>query len=148
MRLVAYRVGAAAWVFTGVVHDILEFALSGDADVEAAMQASTIEMGPISLQQALLARGVSLAMGAAMIVVGVLLWMIGDLLRDAPESLSRFVTAALAGSVAVLALSVAYVPGPPLVTFTVATAAFSVALVRARRAMRADRSSAGEFTSR
>ncbi len=127
MMLRAFRVGAAAWVFTGVLHDVLELALARDPGVEAALrEASSIEIGALSLKPALLTSGVSLAMGVAMILVGVLLWMLGDLLRDAPEKLARFAIVALVGSAAVLVLAVLHLLGPPILTFTVATIAFAV----------------------
>ena len=132
MTLRAFRVGAAAWVFTGVLHDVLELVLTRDPGVEAAMRkASVVQIGPLTLEPTLLTSGVSLAMGAAMILVGILLWMIGDLLHDEPGRLARFAAVALVGSVAVLLLAVLHLLGPPLITFTVASIAFAVAVVRA-----------------
>lgn len=128
MRLTAFRVGAAAWMFTGVVHNILEFVLPGEPELTAAMRASVIEVGPFMLNADSLNRGVSLAMGFAMIVVGVLLWMIARAFQTEPNRARSFGVVALIGSVVVLILAVVLIPGPPLVTFTVATVAFIVAL--------------------
>lgn len=50
MHLTAFGVGAAAWMFTGAVHDVLESVLPGDPELNAAMRASHIQVGPISLQ--------------------------------------------------------------------------------------------------
>ncbi|MBZ2198549.1 LIC_13387 family protein [Occultella gossypii] len=132
MRWTAFRVGAIAWVFTGVAHDILEFVLPVDPELTAAMRASNIQVGPATLNAELLNRGVSLAMGLTMIVVGVLLWMIADLVRSGPERGLRFGVVALVSSAALLAVAVVLIPGPPLVTFTVATIAFAVALAPRR----------------
>jgi hypothetical protein len=128
MQLTAFRVGSAAWMFTGVAHDILEFVLPGDPELTAAMRASDIRVGPVSLNADLLSRGVSLSMGLAMIVVGVLLWMIARSFRTDPDRARSFGIVALVGSVLALGLAVVWVPGPPLVTFTVATIAFIIAL--------------------
>lgn len=132
MRWTAFRVGAVAWVFTGVVHDVLEFVLQGDPELTAMMKASNTEVGPVTLNADLLNRGVSLAMGLAMIVVGVLLWMIVDLVRSEAGAARRFGVVALISSAVLLVVSVIWVPGPPLVTFTVATIAFTVALIPRR----------------
>ncbi|WP_427891683.1 LIC_13387 family protein [Kribbella sp. GL6] len=129
MQLTAFRVGAVAWTFTGVAHDVLEFALSADPQLTAAMRASSVEVGPVHLNAESLHRGVSLAMGLAMIVVGILLWMISEVLRDNLDRLRRFGRVALLSSILALGLAVVWVPGPPLVTFTVATAAFTAALL-------------------
>jgi hypothetical protein len=97
VNLTAFPQGAGAWVFTGVVHDILEFVLPGDPDLAAAMRASSIDIGPISLQADSLNRGVSLAMGLTMVVVGVLLWLIAGTAMS-PERQRRFGVTALGGS--------------------------------------------------
>lgn len=129
MQLTAFRVGAAAWVVTGLVHDVLEFVLPGDPELNAAMRASVIEVGPVSLDAELLNRGMSLSMGLAMMVVGVLLWMIARVFQTNPERARPFGIVALVGTVLTLALAVVCVPGPPLLTFSVATIALIVALV-------------------
>jgi hypothetical protein len=128
MQLTAFRVGAAAWMFTGVAHTVLEFALPGDPDLAAALRASTLEVGPISLNAFLLIRGVSASMGLAMVVVGLLLWMIARAFRTEPHRARPFGVVALVSTVLALGLAVAWVPGPPVVTFTVGTVAFVVAL--------------------
>ena len=129
MNLTAFRVGAAAWMFTGVVHDILELVLPADPELDAAMRATSLELGPVSLQADLLNRGMSLSMGLAMLVVGLLLWMIAEALEAPSHRMRTFGVVALVSSAAALALAVVFVPGPPLVTFTVATVAFAVALL-------------------
>lgn len=128
MQLTAFRVGAAAWVVTGLGHDVLEFVLPGDPELNAAMRASVIEVGPVSLNAESLNRGVSLAMGLAMILVGVLLWMIVRAFQTDPVRVRPFGIVALVGTVLALGLAVLWVPGPPLLTFSVATVAFVVAL--------------------
>jgi hypothetical protein len=135
MNLTAFRVGAVAWAFTGFAHDVLEFVLPGDPELAAAMRASEIAVGPVQLNSESLMRGVSLAMGLAMIVVGVLLWMIAGLLRDDPERLRPFGIVALVATILALGLAVWWVPGPPLVTFSVATVAFLAALFTRTRAV-------------
>ncbi|TCC07902.1 LIC_13387 family protein [Kribbella soli] len=129
MNLTAFRVGAVAWGFTGLGHDILEFVLPGDPELAATMRASTIDVGPLQLNAESLSRGVSVAMGLAMIVVGALLWMIADVLRNDPDRLRPFGIIALVATVLALGLAVLWVPGPPLVTFSVATVAFVAAFL-------------------
>ncbi|WP_120522427.1 LIC_13387 family protein [Arthrobacter celericrescens] len=130
MQLTAFRVGAGAWMFTGVVHDILDLALPGDPELGAAMRASHVQLGPISLQAESLTQGISLAMGLAMFVVGLLLWMLARLLKATPDRMLPFGIVALAASIAALGLAALFIPGPPLVTFAIATAAFTIALIR------------------
>lgn len=134
MNPAAFRVGAAAWVVTGVGHGVLEFVLRGDPELNAAMRESRIEVGPVRLDAESLNRGVSLAMSLAMVFVGVLLWMIADLLRSDPDRLRPFGIVALGASILALGLAVWWVPGPPLVTFAVATVAFAAALFARSRA--------------
>lgn len=128
MQLTAMRVGAAAWIFTGFVHDVLEFALPGDPELNEIMRDSVIEMGPISMNAESVNRGVSLAMGFAMIVVGLLLLMITQALKTQAQHLRPFGVVALIATACTLALAVALIPGPPVATFAVAVVAFIVAL--------------------
>ncbi|GAB3760301.1 LIC_13387 family protein [Microlunatus parietis] len=131
MNATAIKVGAGAWMFTGVVHDILEFVLRGDPAMDAALRASTIQVGPVSLNAESLTRGVSLAMGLAMFVVGLLLWMIT---RAVPaERLRPFGIVALVASLAALGLAIILIPGPPVITFAVASIAFVIALATRSR---------------
>lgn len=134
MQLTAFRVGAAAWMSTGVVHDILDLALPGDPELSAAMRASHVELGPISLQAESLTQGISLSMGLAMFVVGLLLWMLAGLLKATPGRMLPFGLVALGSSIVAFCLAALLIPGPPLVTFAIATAAFTIALVRKPRA--------------
>ncbi|MFD0556453.1 hypothetical protein ACFQ3B_05275 [Stackebrandtia endophytica] len=136
MRWTAFRIGAIAWIFTGIVHDILEFVLPGDPELTALMRTSDMEIGPVTLNSEQLIRGVSLGMGLAMATVGVLLWMMVDLLRERPNMARRFGIVAVVASAALLAVAVLFVPGPPLVTFSVATIAFALALVPRRTRVR------------
>jgi hypothetical protein len=128
MQLTALRVGAAAWMFTGFVHDVLEFVLPGDSELNEAMRASVIEVGPVSLDAERLNRGVSLAMGFAMFVVGLLLLMIIQTMKSRPNALRPFGIVMLVATIMALGLSVVLIPGPPVVTFSVATVAFIVAM--------------------
>ena len=133
MRWPAFRVGAIAWAFTGVAHSILEFVLPRDLDMTAVMRSSDSQVGPVTLNAELLNRGVSLSMGLAMILVGVLLWMVADLLRGEADVTRRFGVVSLAGSAVLAAVAALFVPGPPLVMFIVATIAFALALIPRRQ---------------
>lgn len=128
MNTTAFRVGAITWVVTGAGHTVLSLFVRDDPQLAAAMRASTIQIGPLELDAESLHRGVSLVMGLALIVVGALLWMIADVLRDAPQRLRPFGTVALVATVLALGIAAVLIPGPPLVTFSVATIAFGIAL--------------------
>lgn len=131
MNVTAIKVGAGAWMFTGLVHNLLSLVLPEDPVLAEAMQASTLQVGPISLNSASLHRGISLEMGMAMIVVGLLLWMIT---RAVPaERLRPYGIVALVASLAALGLAIAMIPGPPVITFSVASVAFVVALAAKSR---------------
>jgi hypothetical protein len=67
-------------------------------------------------------------MGLAMVVVGLLLWMVARAFRTEPQRARPFGIVALISTVLALGLAVIWVPGPPVVTFTVGTVAFVVAL--------------------
>lgn len=137
MRLTAGKVGAGAWMFTGLVHNVLSLILPDDPVLAEALRASALQVGPFSLNSASLHQGISLAMGLAMFVVGLLLWMI---IRALPaEKLRPFGIVALAASLAALGLAIAMIPGPPVITFTVASAAFVIALAgRTRTTVRTE----------
>ncbi|GAB2471592.1 hypothetical protein GCM10027063_10170 [Promicromonospora xylanilytica] len=87
-------------MFTGVVHDLLELVLQADPELDAAMCATSIETGPVSLQADLLNRGVSLSMGLAMFAVGLLLWMIATALEAPSRWMRTFGVVALVSSAA------------------------------------------------
>jgi hypothetical protein len=128
MNETAFRVGAVTWTVTGLGHSILHFVLPGDPELSAAMRASEIQIGPVKLDVESLNQGISLAMALAMIFAGALLWMIADVLRNDPDRLHRFGIVALVATVLALGIAVVWIPGPPLVTFAVATIAFGAAL--------------------
>lgn len=124
----AFRVGAVTWTVTGVGHTVLGFFLPSDPELDAVMRGSEIEIGPLQLDAESLHRGVSLIMGLAVIVVGALLWMIADTLRTAPDRLRPYGIVALVATLLALAIAAVWIPGPPLVTFSVATIAVCTAL--------------------
>jgi len=128
MNATAFRVGAVTWTVTGVGHTVLSFFLPSDPELDAVMRASQFEIGLLQLNAESLHRGVSLVMGLAVIVVGALLWMIADTLRTAPDRLRPYGIVALIATLLALAIAALWVPGPPLVTFSVATIAFCAAL--------------------
>lgn len=127
MNTTAIKVGAGAWMFTGLVHNILSVILPDDPALGEALRASVLQVGPFSLNSASLHQGISLAMGLAMFVVGLLVWMIT---RAVPaDRLRPFGIVALVASLAALGLAIAMIPGPPVITFSVASVAFVIALV-------------------
>lgn len=128
MNATAFRVGAITWVVTGAGHTVLSFFLPSDPELDAVMRESQIQIGPLQLNAESLHRGVSLVMGLAVIVVGALLWMIANTLRTTPDRLRPFGVVALVATVLALAIAALWVPGPPLVTFSIATIAFCTAL--------------------
>ncbi|MFC7619187.1 hypothetical protein [Microlunatus sp. GCM10028923] len=131
MNVTAIKVGAGAWMFTGVVHDVLSLILPDDPVLAEALRASQLQVGPFSLNSASLQQGISLAMGLAMFAVGLLLWMIT---RQLPaERLRPFGIVALVASLAALGLAIAMIPGPPMITFSVASIAFVIALAAKTR---------------
>lgn len=134
MHSTAFRVGAVAWMFTGAAHSVLEFVLRGDAELDARMREAVIQLGPIALNVQRLNQGVSLTMGLSMFVVGLLLWMIGGLVRSGQEPMTSFGVVALVASLLALALAVVLIPGPPVLTLSVASIAFAIGLAAKGRA--------------
>jgi hypothetical protein len=129
MRATAFRVGAAAWMFTGAVHSVLDVVLRGEAVLDAQVREAVIQLGPIALNEQRLNQGVSLTMGLAMVAVGLLLWMIAGLVRSGKGPMTSFGVVALVASLLALTIAVVLIPGPPVLTLSVASVAFVVALV-------------------
>jgi MFS family permease len=130
----AYRIGAWSWIVCGVGHTVLDVAmrLSPKPDeerVDAALRAHVFELGGIQRTSYEVMQGISLAMGVAIVTVGVLLLFVGRLAsssdRTRPAILIGLVT-----SVVMLGLSVALLPSPPIVLLTVASVSFGIALLR------------------
>jgi hypothetical protein len=128
----AYRIGAWSWIVCGAAHTILDIAMRlsptpADEALDDAMRAQPFELGGIERTTYELMQGISLAMGVAIVTVGVLLLFAGRLAASA----GRARTAILIGlvtSVVMLGLALALLPSPPIVLFTVASMAFGFAL--------------------
>ncbi|WP_024873868.1 LIC_13387 family protein [Saccharomonospora piscinae] len=138
--LTFFRVGAWAWVATGVGHLALEAMMAlgpedpAAARAFAAMRQYTIEFGGIQRDLRDIDLGMSLSMASAMIFAGVLCLLVG---RSAPLLVSRsraLSGIALAASLLLLGLSGALFPAPPIVLFSVAVLTFAAALTTARPA--------------
>lgn len=123
-----FRVGAWCWVATGVGHLIGDIGMrlmgSGSAEVDAVMRAHSLDVFGVRRSYYELMMSFSLAMGVALVFVGVLLLYLSRVARD----IRPVTQLALAMSVISLAMSAWLDPPPPIVLFTAACAAFAVAL--------------------
>lgn len=141
----AYRIGAWSWIICGTGHSILDIAMrlspkAGGDRVDAVLRDQVFELGGISRTSYEVMQGISLAMGVALVTVGVLLLHIGRLASAAGRARPA-VLIGLVASVVMLGLAGALLPSPPIVLFTVASVAFGIALARAPEHRIGDRAS-------
>lgn len=136
--LALFRVGAWAWIVTGVGHLVITVVMAlrpedpAAARALAAMREYSVEVAGVRRSLRDIDLGMSLAMTAGMIFGGLVCLLVA---RSAPELLARpLVGLALAGSLVMLGLSVWLMPTPPIVLFTVAGVAFGWALAVVRPA--------------
>ena len=134
--ILAYRIGAWSWIVCGAGHSILDIAmrLSPTLDeerVDAVLRDQVFALGGISRSSYEVMQGISLAMGVAIVTVGVLLLCIGRLASSAGRARPA-VLIGLVASVVKLGLAGVLMPSPPIVLFSLASVAFGIALVRGR----------------
>lgn len=134
-----YRIGAWLWIITGIVHntgDVLSrlFPSAAKAPVRAALRDLPFELLGMNSDYYKLTMGFSLAMGTSIALVGVLFLLIARLTAGIAAQARPACFVGLAGSVALLAISVAVLQlPPPMVTFALASLAFAAALFASTR---------------
>ncbi|MEU4625308.1 hypothetical protein AB0G04_35715 [Actinoplanes sp. NPDC023801] len=133
-----YRIGAWSWIICGTGHNILDIAMRlsptvGEDRVDAVLRDQVFDLGGISRTSYDVMQGISLAMGVAIVTVGVLLLYIGRLAPTAGRARPA-VLIGLVASLVMLGLAGALLPSPPIVLFAVASVAFGIALMRGGRA--------------
>lgn len=133
-----FRIGAWAWVATGVGHLAITVASAlgppepSAARAVAAMREHSTEIAGLRRSLRDLDQGMSLVMAVALVFGGAVCLLVA---RSAPDLVTRSRTLSgvcLAGSLVVLGLSVWLLPVPPIVLFAVACAAFGRTLATAR----------------
>ncbi|MFJ6676068.1 hypothetical protein ACIQMJ_33630 [Actinosynnema sp. NPDC091369] len=133
-----FRIGAWAWVVTGVGHLAIAAAMAARPEDPATSRALTamrehgVEIAGLRRSLLDLDRGMSLVMAAALIFGGVVCLLVA---RSAPDLVTRARAVSglgVAASAVVLGLSLWLLPVPPVVLFAVAVVAFGSALVKAR----------------
>ena len=136
--LKVFRIGAWAWVATGVGHLAAAALLaSGPEDPDsapalAAMREYGTEITGIRRSLLDLDRGMSLVMAAALVFGGAVCLLVA---RSAPDLVTRsrsLSALCLAASLVVLGLALWLLPAPPIALFTVAGVAFGWALAIVR----------------
>lgn len=135
---VAYRVGAWCWIVTGIGHLSVDALLSRAspspeaARLNAAMRESVFAIGGIRRTSLDVVNGISVAMGLALVLVGVLFLMVARVAGSAEQTRGA-AALGLVASLVFLAVAAVLLPLPPIVTFTVASASFAIALARLPR---------------
>ncbi|MGW0159446.1 LIC_13387 family protein [Mycobacterium sp. NPDC003323] len=129
-----FRAGAWCWIATGTGHllgDIAMRTTTSDSEaIDALMRAHTLELFGVHRSYYQLMMSFSLAMGLALVFVGILLLYLARTVDD----IRPVAALALAMSVVSLAMSVWLDPPPPIVLFGVACTAFVVSLRTGRLA--------------
>lgn len=132
-----FRIGAWAWVTTGVGHLAIAVALTWRprepeaARAVAAMREYEMAIAGIARSLYEVNQGMSLVMAAALIFGGLVCLLVA---RSAPDLVTRSRALSglcLAASLVVLGLSLWLLPAPPIVLFTVAAIAFGRAFATA-----------------
>lgn len=129
----AYRVGAWCWIVTSIGHLSLDAALSlapaspDSARLNAAMRENVFAIGGIRRTSLDVMNGISITMGLAIALVGILFLMIARVAGSA-EQMRGATALGLVASLASLTVAAIFLPLPPIVLFTVSSASFAVAL--------------------
>ncbi|MDC0673779.1 LIC_13387 family protein [Nannocystis radixulma] len=129
----AYRVGAWCWIATGIGHLSIEAALSlasaspESARLKAAMRENVLAIGGVPRTSLDVVNGISIAMGLALVLAGVLFLMIARVAGSAEQTRGA-AGLGLVASLVLLVVAVIFLPLPPIVTFTASSASFAVAL--------------------
>ncbi|MEV4491304.1 hypothetical protein AB0K04_14430 [Micromonospora coxensis] len=136
MRNTVYRVGAWCWIITGLGHTATDIAMrlspsDTDREFDAMLRDHPFALMGMQTSHYELFMGFSLAMGLAIALVGILFLML-ERFASEPGQVRVAGTVGLATSLALLALSVALLPPPPIVLFTIAGVAFAVAVFSTR----------------
>lgn len=135
--LKVFRIGAWAWVVTGVGHLATAALLASRPEDPAASSALVAmreygtEIAGVRRSLLDLDRGMSLVMAAALIFGGLVCLLVA---RSAPDLVTRSRSLSglcLVASLVVLGLSVWLLPAPPIVLFTIACLAFGRVLATA-----------------
>lgn len=122
-----FRVGAWCWMVTGAGHllgDISLRAAGGDPAIDAQMRAHALDLMGTQRTYYQLMMSFSLAMGIALVCVGILLLQLATHARD----IRPIAVLALSMSALSLTMSVWLDPPPPIILFTLACAAFALSL--------------------
>lgn len=136
--LKAFRIGAWAWVATGVGHLATAALLASRPEdpaatpVLVAMREYGTEIAGVRRSLFELDRGMSLVMAAALVFGGLVCLLVA---RSVPDLVTRSRSLSglcLAASLVVLGLSVWLLPAPPIVLFAIACVAFGRVLATAR----------------
>ena len=132
MRSPFYRVGAWCWIVTGVGHTVTDVALrlsppEADREFDAVLRDHPFELMGGRTSHYDLFMGFSIAMGLAIGLVGFLLLML-DRFATKPDQKRTTGIIGLAASSGLLALSIAWMPPPPILFFSIATVAFTIAV--------------------
>lgn len=122
-----FRAGAWCWILTGAGHllgDLYLRAAGGDSVIDTQMRAHSLDLMGTQRTYYQLMMSFSLAMGIALVFVGILLLQLAKHARDV-----RPVAAlALAMSALSLTMSIWLDPPPPIILFTLACACFGLSL--------------------
>lgn len=122
-----FRAGAWCWILTGIGHllgDIFLRATGGDPAIDAHLRAHALDLMGTQRTYYQLMMSFSLAMGIALVFVGILLLQLARHVRDTRPSAGL----ALAMSAISLTMSIWLDPPPPIILFTVACVCFGMSL--------------------
>ncbi|HLL67827.1 MAG TPA: hypothetical protein VK453_19245 [Micromonosporaceae bacterium] len=135
-----FRVGAWSWIITGVGHLMVVAGVAlrpedpAGARAMAAMREYTVQFAGVRRSLGDIDLGMSLVMATALIFGGVACLRVARAAPDLVTASRSLSGPALAASLVVLGLSLSLLPAPPIVLFSVASAAFGWALAAARPA--------------
>ncbi|WP_306361436.1 hypothetical protein [Nocardia sp. CC227C] len=132
MRYLPYRIGAWSWIATGGIHstaDVVARFVVADTPAEQVMRGERFELAGRSNDLYTLNMGFSITMGYSMVLAGVL-FLLAARRADPIERTRPIAFVGLAFSLGALALAVAVVKmPPPILTFGIASLAFSAAVI-------------------
>ena len=136
MNLRLYRAGAWLWIITGVVHNIGDvlsrmFPPAAKEPIRATLRELPFEVFGMKSNYYSLTMGFSLAMGTSIALAGVLFLITANMSTGVADRVRPACLAGIVASLVLLFLAIAVLQLlPPIVTFTLASVAFSAAVLQ------------------
>lgn len=135
MNIRSYRIGAWLWIICGAGHLAGDIAIRSNPPASSAalntmLRSTTFELLGLHRTEYAMTMGFSQVTGILLMLAGVLFLLLARLTTDIPSRARPAGITGLIASVGLLAYAAVVFPPPPILCFTLASIAFSAALLR------------------